>query len=476
MQENKVKQKNSAVEKAIFNENGAVKVDHTEQKSNENTTKKQGKKRGLLILVAFLVTALTAVTAFFTASQLKTVALERELDAVYKRAYIGTVESVENIELNMAKFSASNDYANGQKYLTDIAINAEKAENDLQELPLRDESKFSTAKLVNQVGDFSKYLSNKIALGQDLSNEDKDNFIVLKNAIIRLKQTLNNSSVDEINFSSSKGLSKIVAGFDELENLSVSFPELIYDGPFSDGRESREIKFDLGEKLTEVEAKEKLIKSLDSLGVKSLNYLGKTAGKINGYAFSTDASIGNLYAQVSEQGGRLLLLTVSSNSTKSSENVEIDAEKTAIEFCLGAGIESPMPVWKIETEDFITLNLAYSIGDIPIYSDLVKVKISKSDGNVVGFEAFDYYINHTSRNLENASKTESQARQKVSKSLQVEKSRLAVIPVGETAEELCYEFVCRENNETFYVYISATTLKEMKIFRVVKGTEGEFLM
>ena len=46
-------------------------------------------------------------------------------------------------------------------------------------------------------------------------------------------------------------------GFNELENMSASFPELIYDGPFSDGNKNREIKGLTGEEISKETAKEK---------------------------------------------------------------------------------------------------------------------------------------------------------------------------------------------------------------------------
>ena len=75
--QDKVKQKNPAVEKALFNENGSVKTDHSQETAPAVKKENKRKKPALLILVALLATALVAVSAFFTASELKMVKLER---------------------------------------------------------------------------------------------------------------------------------------------------------------------------------------------------------------------------------------------------------------------------------------------------------------------------------------------------------------------------------------------------------------
>ena len=41
----------------------------------------------------------------------------------------------------------------------------------------------------------------------------------------------------------------VVKGFNDLENLSSCYPELIYDGPFSDGQGNKEMKGLFGEEI-----------------------------------------------------------------------------------------------------------------------------------------------------------------------------------------------------------------------------------
>ena len=144
------------------------------------------------------------------------------------------------METELSKVLASGGSEAQQKYLVDLAIDSELAENDLQRLPLQDEVKHYTTKLVNQIGDYSKYLNEKLANGGTVTAEEKESLRALYEALSSLKKSLNEMSRqmgDDFDFSSLKDAGEgnfMYDGFTELENMSVNFPELIYDGPFSE--------------------------------------------------------------------------------------------------------------------------------------------------------------------------------------------------------------------------------------------------
>ena len=154
------------------------------------------------------------------------------VDSLYHRAFYDAVEQVENIDLNLSKSLATKDGNALQKYLLDTAINSELAENDIQELPLDDEYKFYTAKVINQIGDYSKYLINKLIDGENLTAKDKQGLENLYKANLSLKQALNdmvNNMGNDYSFESltSGGMSDaIISGFNDLKNQIA----LAYEG------------------------------------------------------------------------------------------------------------------------------------------------------------------------------------------------------------------------------------------------------
>mgnify|MGYP003456385473 CR=1 FL=1 len=126
--------------------------------------------------------------------------------------------------------------------------------------------------------------------------------------------------------------------------------------------------------------------------------------------------------------------------------------------------------------EYLTINYAYSLNGVPFYADLVKVKLTRNDFSVVGFEGSDYYINHYDRDNLTVNFSEQVAKEKLNENFSIKNSRLVVIPIGEKSEEECYEFAGEFNGEDYYIYISAKTLNEKKIFKVVSGSNGDLLM
>ena len=108
--------------------------------------------------------------------------------------------------------------------------------------------------------------------------------------------------------------------------------------------------------------------------------------------------------------------------------------------------------------------------------DMVKVKMTASSGIIVGYEAYGYYMNSIKRTLPKPVLGEVSARAKINTAFDVKSARLSVIPKTASVEELCYEFSALYQGDTYYIYISAITGKQVEMFKVVNGTEGELLM
>ncbi len=54
--------------------------------------------------------------------------------------------------------------------------------------------------------------------------------------------------------------------------------------------------------------------------------------------------------------------------------------------------------------------------------------------------------------------------------------RLAICPIGEKSEKLCYEFSGLIGETTYYVYIDAESGRQIQMFKVIESTEGLLLM
>lgn len=436
---------------------------------------------GYLAAIISLGIATLVLASVLTFTFLMPTANDNMLEANYQKSFYDTVEQVDNIDINMSKILATKDSGAIQKYLLDTAINSELAENDLQQLPLQDESKYYTTKLINQIGDYAKYLNNKIISGEKITSEDMDNLqsLYLANKTFKdaLQKMMGAMGVD-YSFSSMIGGGNgdlVISNFNELQNLSVQYPELIYDGPFSDGQQNREIKGLKGAEITAQNAMDKFSEIFAEYKLKDVMNVGETVGDINCFNVQGQVEDNILYAQISKTGGKLIMFSFAGSCLDSVKDQDYAIEK-ATEFLSGLDLKDMKPVWINLANSVYTINFAYEKDGVIVYSDLVKVRVCAETGMVIGLEARSYYQNHTDRVISSPSISKHQAKNCISDSIEVDSIRLAVVPIGTKSEKLCYEIFGDKDGSTYYIYVDAVTGRQVEMFKVIETTEGQLLI
>jgi germination protein YpeB len=261
----------------------------------------------------------------------------------------------------------------------------------------------------------------------------------------------------------------------ELENLSVEYPELIYDGPFSDGQNQRELKGLKGEEIDDNKALERFNAIFGGYGVTNAENNGVTTGDMECYNIQGEIDGEVLFAQFSKKGGELVMFSFA-GSCKDVKLEQPQALTAAEEFLATLGLSNMKAVWVNLANNLYTINFAFEVEDIIAYPDLVKVRVCAETGMVIGMEAKSYYTNHFERSVDNPKLTEMQALEKVSTNIEVESSRLAIVPVGQKSEKLCYEFSGTFDGATYYIYIDAESGRQVEMFKVIESTEGTLLM
>ena len=118
------------------------------------------------------------------------------------------------------------------------------------------------------------------------------------------------------------------------------------------------------------------------------------------------------------------------------------------------------------------VNFAAVQNHVLLYPDQVKVQVSMETGKVVGAECSQYLMNHTERTMLDPVVSEEDAREMLSNRLDVDASRLCVIPIDE-GEKLCWEFQGRFAGARYYAYVDAINGEAEKILRVEQTPDGE---
>lgn len=453
---------------------------NNEQNSN-GKDKKVGGFIGAIVSLSVAVLILSGALAYVTFTPVD------EYMAVTtkeQQSFYDLVGCVDNIEVNLSKTVVSKDDEKRQKLLSDIRVESSIATENLSKMSLKDEDKFYTTKFINQIGDFSKYLVEKLIDGESLTQTDIDTLKQMHEIVYQLKLSLSQLSQDVENNYDFQSLYEasdsdvIISKFKDLESSAIDYPHMIYDGAFSDGTESKTAKYinDMDE-ISKMQAEQAFKNYFKSYNVKEVELIGETKGKvIETYNLEgVDEDGVTISAQISKKGGKLVLF----NYFKECSEDKIDlakAKEIASEFIKDVGYSDMKAVWMADSGNTVTVNFASLSNGIICYPDLIKVNVCRERGVVSGIEASSYIFNHQNRNVEKATVKLSEAKEKVSSEISIEASRLAVIPKGEEKETLAYEFTGTSGGSTYYVYIDAYTGKEVDIFKVIETTEGLLLM
>lgn len=482
MEEKKIKKESEETKTMKKSQNSA-------KPSEKREDKKEAKKRsyknaviGLSIATGVLGLSTLGFGIGYGISMSQANSYSLQLENIYKKNYYELVDTVNTADMNISKLLASNNQDYQAKMLSDVAQGAKEMQSNIASLPLSSDNIVESVRFINQMSGYAQVLQEKLASGGELTESDLSTLNDMHESLTEMKKYLNQMSERMIyGYNILSESSRINGDYDnfsldfaQIQSDDTQYPTMIYDGPFSDSVVNQKVKGLQGGEIS----KEEAYKIVDSFfkNIASLQYQGQTNGKFNTYNFSilnTDNQ--KIYVQVTKIGGKIL--TVSGNVESDVKNIDYQqAEKIALDFAKENGIEDATVVWHEELNDQTYFNIAPKQKNIILYPDLVKVKIDLENGNVIGYDAMSYWLNHTDRALSSASVTVEVAKANVDSSFEVKNERLVLAPLDYNREVLCWEFECERNGATYYIYINANTNVEENILKVVKTSDGSKLM
>jgi len=410
-----------------------------------------------------------------------------------QRMFYNMVTDVENIQSNLSKVLVTGSPKQNVMILTDLMYKSYDAQEKLTQLPIRHNDVSKTQKFLSQVGDLSMALARKNLEGTPLSSDDISKIEELHNYsnylaenLLKLQNQLteDGNRIRELITPERRGLEEtnenlLNTSFINVEERMQNYPELIYDGPFSEHIKDVKPKLQ-GEEVSDKEA----IRIAEGFLEDGKKYTGTIISETDNTKLSSyiielkyenmpeDSSI---TLAVTKIGGKPLWML---NTTPVGDE-EIDREKAiaiASDFLRKKGFQNMEATYFEEYDGQVVINFAYSEDGIIVYSDLIKVKVALDNGDIKGFEAEGYLSNHHKRIIEKPKITEEEARDNISLRANIEKSRLAIIPTEWRKEILCYEFMVKYKEDTFLIYINAINGEEEKVLQMLIKEDGVFTM
>ena len=406
------------------------------------------------------------------------------------RAFYDLTDSVEKLSVMSDKALISNGDGARARLFSQISTEAYVAQENLSQLPLYHETLLRTEQFLNQMGDFSYSLIATAAGGKKLSEDQYATLTSLNEEVDTIASSLHELAAEQDNPFSWRASKAAARAFDENDTAAFGVantaltevnsglnevPALIYDGPFSDHLESKgpvvlpgtattwEDAIALAKKLFGNDVRcEKSGRSSDSAGIAVLT-LEVTQGARTGWL------------HVSQSGCYPVEYTAYSEGTEVAISPQ-DGLKLAADFLQRAGFNSMRDSYYLIEGTEMTANFIYAQDDVVFYPDMVKVSVDLADGSIIGFDAINYLTNHKDRKKPALTLTAESAAGALTPSREPNARQKAVIPLPNGEEAWCHEFRFDSEEQSWLVYIDATTGEEANILGVYTTENGTFTM
>lgn len=432
---------------------------------------------GWLAAVISLGVACLALASVVTYGWMNMSAMQASMNGSQTQALYELNSVFDNLDGNLAKARVSTSSSDRARVLADIAIESEMAEMILERMPMEGRSTAQLTAFVNKMGDSAQSMLYTVVDGGELTEWQTASIEYMYRTNRKIKEVFN----ELISTAGMKDIEAVLSGkegiisqsFFDLENNVIEAPKGIFDGPFADNVQDTNISYFDGMKEISCEEAEKIASDLfKDYKVTEAHCTGETVtANMSLYNVNISTEDGEMFAQLSKKGGKLVMF----DSYKECAEHKFDGERCqaiAEEFLKAAGYENMTAVWMSENGTTCNINFAPTEKGVIIYPDMIKVKVCEERGMVTGAEAISYVLNHSARDIAEASITKAQAQSAIDGRLEVSSSRLALIPL-EDNEVLCYEFHGTYDGGEYYVYVDAQTGTEVQVLTVIGTAQGK---
>ncbi|WP_159459747.1 PepSY1/2 domain-containing protein [Scatolibacter rhodanostii] len=435
---------------------------------------------GSFIAAAILILGGFAIRNYFMLEQSKT-----ELEYTYRRALNDLSNSIDDMEFTLKKASYANTPTLRHELSAQLLEQSSGAKTSMSVLPFSAEKTEKISRFVSQIGDYSMSLSRKAAANIEISEEEVQSLVTMRDYTVKLRDALQEIQAHLSAEKAAVGKTKqLLNNVDEIDNLPSfddsldeiakefnEFPTMLYDGPFSDHILQKTAMFLEGKAEISKEEAAKKAAAFLKCDVSELQDGGTQDNTLASYVFNYN----NDRILITKLGGEISYFTRDSDIKERKLDYD-QAMASALEFLKSQGIETVKESYYVLNDNRCTINFAYTAegeNTVICYPDLLKVSVNLDDGSIVEYDPIGYLMNHHDREFPAPALTPEQAQEKVSSLLTVESYNLAIIPTAGLNEIFAYEFVCKDDEGTdILIYVNAETGMEEQLFILTYSDNG----
>ncbi len=432
------------------------------------------KRRNIVRICSFAFCAVAALAAFAIMGNIKSNSYQTRLEAAYQRNLMQLSECLDSIETSLSKsqYATSSEMMN--KISGDLYSECCTAKNALSSLPISQLNLTGAYKFLSQAGDYARYLSAK----EQVTQEEYDNLALLltyaqeysdfADTIVSRCNAGGNITDNEVALESSDlKVSSFSADFSSAEETFEGYPTLLYDGPFADAvlnKESAMIKS--AEKKDQDECRKI---AAAALGVDEGGVVYKTeeSGTLPAYVFSY-----KLYTIAVTKNGGYIAYILNEGTPSEQAITEDNAINVAKDYLNKIGYSDMKESYYTVYNNVCTINFAYCKDNITYYSDLIKVGVSLSDGNIFSLEADGYLVNHTEREVPGFAAEQNGV--ELNSNVEILSASRCLIPKSSGVEVFCNEYHCKNKStgQEVLIYTDSETGEEEDILLLMYSDNG----
>ena len=451
------------------------------------------KRRVRVLAASFTAAAFAVSVGFGVQGHIRAEDYRRQLDNGYRQAFTELTTAAGELDAALEKVTYATTPSLFASLCAQAYAKALAAQTALGELPYGNVELEQTAAFFAKAGDYAMAMARG-ANGEGVcTDENRETLRGLAAAAGELSATLQALQLQldggalhpedvaavEARLAAAAEDGGQITGGSAFQTVEADFPQvptLIYDGPFSEHLSGRTPQMLEGlPQVTEEEAR-RAAAAFAGLRAEVFTRTSDGAGNLPAWGFSALADGGELYVEITKQGGQVLQM-LSSRPVGEAALSRKEGVEQAAAFLEEHGYRDMAPSYFLEGDGILTVHFAPVLDGVYCYPDLVKVGVALDNGDVVSFEAHGYLMNHGAREPAAPAVSADEAAERVDSSLTVLSRQLALIPTGGEYEVLCHEFKCQNaDGGHVLVYVNAATGQQERILLLLEDERGTLVI
>ena len=451
------------------------------------------KRRVRVLAASFTAAAFAVSVGFGVQGYARAEDYRRQLDNGYRQAFTELTTAAGELDAALEKVTYATTPSLFATLCAQAYAKALAAQTALGELPYGNVELEQTAAFFAKAGDYAMAMARGTNGEGVCTDENRETLRGLAAAAGELSATLQELQLQldggalhpedvaavEARLAAAAEDGGQITGGSAFQTVEADFPQvptLIYDGPFSEHLSSRTPQMLEGlPQVTEEEAR-RAAAAFAGLRAEVFTPTSDGAGNLPAWGFSALADGGELYVEITKQGGQVLQM-LSSRPVGEAALSRKEGVEQAASFLDAHGYQDMAPSYFLEGDGILTVHFAPVLDGVYCYPDLVKVGVALDNGDVVSFEAHGYLMKHGAREPAAPAVSADEAAERVDSSLTILSRQLALIPTGGEYEVLCHEFKCQNaDGGHVLVYVNAATGQQERILLLLEDENGTLVI